>query len=325
MPKATLVEADFIVEVPPVRTIPTQQLGPQKIRLSLNVEKELGSFRMETLVSRAFSMYQASINFNHHAVVKSGKQSANHVGLAMINHGTSRARFGSTNFEVTAGQAVFTVNPDQEERHLFYRDQPTAVTFLEIDADYFKEYFLNALSGAHQMEVLAQQIQRNEFIAQSASMTTLHRRIIADINACPLDGTLGNMMLEGYIQQIMALQFSQMVSQSTPATLNTRDREIIHAVKDHLHQNFRHDHTLIGLARHFGINQNKLKKCFKQEIGVPVIEYLFNIRMDHARSMIFDAGMTVAEAATYIGYRHPHHFATAFKRRFGVSPSLLKA
>jgi len=324
MTKATLVEADFIVEVPPVKTIPTEQPGPQKIKLNLNVEKALGSFRMETLVSRSFSMYQASINFNHHAIVKSDKQNGNHIGLAMINHGTSRARFGSTNFEVTAGQAVFTVNPDLEERHLFYRDQPTEVTFLEIDDDYFKEYFLSAFSCARGLEALAQQIQRNEFIAHSASMTTLQHRIIADINACPLDGTLGDMMLEGYIQQIMALQFSQMVSQTTAATLNTRDREIIHAVKDHLHQNFRHDHTLIGLARHFGINQNKLKKGFKQEFGVPVIGYLFNIKMDHARSMIFDAGMTVAEAATYIGYRHPHHVATAFKRRFGVSPSLLK-
>jgi AraC-like DNA-binding protein len=55
--------------------------------------------------------------------------------------------------------------------------------------------------------------------------------------------------------------------------------------------------------------------------GLPVIEYLYNLKMEHAKNMLYDQGMYVGEVAADVGYKNANHFATAFKRRFGMSPS----
>jgi AraC-like DNA-binding protein len=52
---------------------------------------------------------------------------------------------------------------------------------------------------------------------------------------------------------------------------------------------------------------------------------VFNLKMNYAHSLIFDKGKYVAEAAPIVGYKNANHFATAFKRKFGVSPSRLRA
>ena len=65
----------------------------------------------------------------------------------------------------------------------------------------------------------------------------------------------------------------------------------------------------------------KLKKSFKELFGIPVIEYLYNLKMEHARKMLYEQGMYVSEVSSIVGYKNPNHFSTAFKRKFGVKPS----
>ena len=154
----------------------------------------------------------------------------------------------------------------------------------------------------------------------------MQQRIIHDINNCPLDGSLGKIMLEASLQQIFVLQLAEMMKeQCSQSRLSARDREIIHAVKKHLHSTFQDDHSLLDLSRKFGLNQSKLKRGFREEFGMPVIEYLYQLRMEHARAMLCRQGVSVTEAAVAVGYRHAHHFATAFKRKFGYSPSRMRA
>ena len=95
-------------------------------------------------------------------------------------------------------------------------------------------------------------------------------------------------------------------------------------MKEYITVNFNDDHSIATLSRRFGINQTKLKKYFKELFGVPVIEFVFNLRMDHAQTLLYDHGMYVANVAPIAGYKNPNHFATAFRRKFGVSPSEIR-
>ena len=132
-------------------------------------------------------------------------------------------------------------------------------------------------------------------------------------------------MLEGCLLQLIALQLYSIGDiNAGRETLNGREREVMYAVKEYLEVNFTKDHSLLNLSREFGINQSKLQKNFKALFGVPVIEYVFNLKMQHAYTLLCDKGMYVAEVAPLIGYRNANHFATAFKRKFGVSPSRLR-
>ncbi|WP_289500410.1 helix-turn-helix transcriptional regulator [Gloeocapsopsis sp. IPPAS B-1203] len=52
-----------------------------------------------------------------------------------------------------------------------------------------------------------------------------------------------------------------------------------------------------------------------------VVGYLTQQRLEQAERLLRQGDCTVAEVATLVGYGHLGHFATAFKRRFGMTPS----
>jgi len=97
-----------------------------------------------------------------------------------------------------------------------------------------------------------------------------------------------------------------------------------YAVRNFLQAAFLEEHSLLSLSRRFGINQNKLKTGFKALFGLPVIAYLYDLRMDYAHTLLADHNRNVSEVAPIVGYHNANHFSTAFKRKFGISPSQLK-
>jgi AraC-like DNA-binding protein len=52
-----------------------------------------------------------------------------------------------------------------------------------------------------------------------------------------------------------------------------------------------------------------------------VVGYLAQLRLDKAEKLLRQGDRKVAEVANLVGYGHLGHFATAFKRRFGITPS----
>ncbi|MEJ0054176.1 MAG: AraC family transcriptional regulator [Bacteroidota bacterium] len=45
--------------------------------------------------------------------------------------------------------------------------------------------------------------------------------------------------------------------------------------------------------------------------------------MEHAWHLLKNENWRVVEVAREVGYKNPNHFSTAFKRKYGISPSQL--
>ena len=107
--------------------------------------------------------------------------------------------------------------------------------------------------------------------------------------------------------------------------ISARDRELIERVKAYLTKRFLEAHTMNNLAREFGTNTHKLMTLYKKTFNTSIFDYLNTLRMDHAKKMLEEQGCYVSEVSRELGYKNPHHFTVAFKRRFGICPSLLKS
>lgn len=83
--------------------------------------------------------------------------------------------------------------------------------------------------------------------------------------------------------------------------------------------------SLDELARRAGVNANTLQRQFRAAFGSTIFEYLRESRLQRARAALEGRGLSVAEAARLAGYTSPANFATAYKRRFGVSPKVSRA
>lgn len=79
--------------------------------------------------------------------------------------------------------------------------------------------------------------------------------------------------------------------------------------------------SLLDLARQVGINDRKLKQGFRQVFGTTVFGYLHDYRMEQARLLLIEQKLAIALVAHTVGYSHLSHFATAFRKKFGVNPS----
>nr|WP_246570967.1 helix-turn-helix transcriptional regulator [Bradyrhizobium liaoningense] len=75
------------------------------------------------------------------------------------------------------------------------------------------------------------------------------------------------------------------------------------------------------LARNAGLSRRSFNQKFQIAYGESAIDYLRARRLDTARSLLIHQRLSVTEAAYRVGYTHPANFATAFRRRFGHSPS----
>jgi AraC-like DNA-binding protein len=79
--------------------------------------------------------------------------------------------------------------------------------------------------------------------------------------------------------------------------------------------------TLAEVATAVGTNDFALKRNFKAVFGQPVYGYLLGVRLSQACRLLKDTSDSIKEIATAVGYAHPNHFSTAFRRSYGVSPA----
>ncbi len=69
---------------------------------------------------------------------------------------------------------------------------------------------------------------------------------------------------------------------------------------------------------------NHLRRLFKQATGCSPLEYLIDLRIDHAKTLIRQNGdlqASIAQIAWMSGFRDPGYFSRIFKKRTGVSPA----
>ena len=93
-------------------------------------------------------------------------------------------------------------------------------------------------------------------------------------------------------------------------------KEIISYIDFH----YMEDLTLNRLAEMFNISKTYLSNLFRRETGVTLTEYIHQVRMRKAITLINSSALPVAAIATACGYNDINYFTRIFKRTYGLSP-----
>ncbi|MEM0940490.1 MAG: AraC family transcriptional regulator [Bacteroidota bacterium] len=107
--------------------------------------------------------------------------------------------------------------------------------------------------------------------------------------------------------------------------VKTGDQQRMELAKKILETNYRTPPTIAQLARNIGMNEQKLKKTFKDYFQTTIHQYVHNIKMKYSWSMISSGKYNVNEIADKIGYCNTSKFISAFKNKFGMTPGKLMA
>lgn len=158
-------------------------------------------------------------------------------------------------------------------------------------------------------------------------VTTPEMQLIQEqIKNAPLMGNISSMYVEAKIAELLALQLQQLQEISKLANtcaevkVSRMSKEKILEAKHILLSNINTPPTIKELSIQVGMNQDKLKKEFKSLFGETIYNCLFEYKMELANKYLLTTDYSISEIAFKCGYDYISHFATAFKRRFGVTP-----
>ena len=87
-----------------------------------------------------------------------------------------------------------------------------------------------------------------------------------------------------------------------------------------IHANFERPLDVADLAREAHMSASTFFEAFKAVTSLSPLQYLKEIRLNHARQRIVWEGTSVTTAAGDVGYASTSQFSREFKRRFGRSP-----
>lgn len=150
--------------------------------------------------------------------------------------------------------------------------------------------------------------------------------LVQQIFHCPYQGLTRKMYLQGKVFELMALQFEALKrenkSKNCKQKLKSEDIERIYHAKDILLTRWQNPPSLLELAREVGLNDYKLKIGFRHCFKTTVFGTLQDYRMERARQLLASGSVTVTGIARTVGYTNRSHFAAAFKRKYGVNPSI---
>ncbi len=78
--------------------------------------------------------------------------------------------------------------------------------------------------------------------------------------------------------------------------------------------------TIKELSRKAAINECYLKKGFKEMYGTTIFDFFQSQRMEHAKYLLYEKGLSVTDVSAILGYSSISHFSTAFKKHTGLKP-----
>lgn len=105
---------------------------------------------------------------------------------------------------------------------------------------------------------------------------------------------------------------------------NTGDKKhsrIIRQAVDYIYQNYNQNISLEKVADHVNKSKNYFSYLFKKEVGVSYIDYLNQVRIEKAKTLLLSTDKLTYEIAEHVGYSDYKYFSSMFKKYAGTSPS----
>lgn len=123
--------------------------------------------------------------------------------------------------------------------------------------------------------------------------------------------------MESQVEQVLEQIFEHLI-----LLQETRNHsEIIRNVRSYMEKESANPNlSLDFLSEQFQMNPKSLSKLFKEETGQKFVDYLIELRINHARLLLEDTQHSIQEIAEAVGYTNAISFGRMFKKVVSVSP-----
>jgi len=97
--------------------------------------------------------------------------------------------------------------------------------------------------------------------------------------------------------------------------------QIVVYCKEYIKGHYMQEIDLNVLAKELHVNPNYISKLFKRIVGVNLVDYINNFRIQRARGLLEHTTASIEEIATQVGFNSHKYFSYVFKKYLNLSPS----
>jgi AraC-like DNA-binding protein len=145
------------------------------------------------------------------------------------------------------------------------------------------------------------------------------KNILAEISNASYESVFKRAFIELKIKELIFLIYTQRENVPLDSNLPPAVYQKLIRAKAYLLSNYIEAPSILQLSRIISLNQFYLKTYFKGLYGVTIHQFIIQLRMEAAKSLLMD-NCSVLETSARTGYRSTSHFITVFKSYYGKTP-----
>ncbi len=97
-------------------------------------------------------------------------------------------------------------------------------------------------------------------------------------------------------------------------------RKEVAEAKSFVRSHMKEELQVAEIAAMVNMSGSYFSHVFKKEEGISFLEYVYRVRMEHARYLLESSDLKINEIADEVGIFNPNYFSTQFKKSVGQSP-----
>jgi AraC-like DNA-binding protein len=232
---------------------------------------------------------------------------AAHDGLeiAWIRSGHARYRIGSRELEVASGSAI--VVPAGFEH------KTTLSAGLSAGSTWIARTLLDEIADAIGLRAPSDA----RLVADATRVITLGGLLTSELEHGGRGTEIAARgLLEAAVVAILRGDGASSMNESEPRARDPRVRRALRFID----ASFAEPLTIERIAREAGMSRFHFSRLFREELAQAPYQYLSQVRLSRSAELL-RGGAGVTEVAIRVGLGDPSRFASAFRRRFGVTPS----
>jgi len=193
-------------------------------------------------------------------------------------------------------------------------------------------YFILAFDHEYIRDVGLEGIFRQELLFSDGQNCRLIDHIPAlvgklmDLKQMSLTHELMTVYLRAKVSMILCLLLDSVQHhvRSSQSKIAADQQEKVLLVKEIIENNLDQNYTISALSKEVGTNEQYLKLNFKKYVGQTIFSYMTACKMNRAKTLLKTTDLKISQISQQVGYKHPTHFAGAFKRFFGCIPNMIR-
>lgn len=227
----------------------------------------------------------------------------NHYVISIVKSGKGVLESGGKKYYLSQND-VFISMPDELSIQTADQNKPWELCFV-------------SFGGSAADELINSTIFKNGNVTATLKSNALANEIIKATVFLNSNTTSDFLLLEYFFKFLSYLDTQKLV----PAPIdNKNENKYVAEMKKYIQANYLNTIKISDIATKLSVNRSHLYRIFKKETGTSIEDYIINIRMTHAKTLLTTTNMTVSDIANAVGYKNYSTFLKRFKQDVGLTP-----